>query len=100
MSFKENLDIFTLGEFSSQATLEGVLLPGIFDEYYDQMFDLESSIPTEGQKYCFKVQTSLIPNVNHGNNLQLIDKKREFEVIGIQPCSPDGVLTNLILKEL
>ena len=96
--FQEDLNVFTGGEFGQTAIVNGVELSGIFDGYYEQGFDLASSQPTEGRKYCLKVQTKQVVGLNHGALVTTDD--RQFEVVGVQPCRPDGKLTDLILKEL
>ena len=95
---QEDLSIFTEGEFSQVAIVNGVELSGIFDEYYEEGFDLASSQPTEGRKFCFKVNTLDVVGLNHG--ALVATNNRDFEVVGIQPCRPDNKLTDLILKEV
>ena len=96
--FQEDLSIFTDGEFSQVAIVNGVELSGIFDEYYEEGFDLANSQPTEGRKYCFKVNTLEVVGLNHG--ALVTTDGRDFEVVNIRPCRPDGKLTDLILKEV
>ena len=94
----ENLDLFTGGLFSSPGTINGVEVEGIFDEYYEQGFDMAESLPTEGRKYCYRVNSKEVVGLNH-HALATVNG-RQFEVIGIQPVRPDGMLTDLVLQEL
>ena len=96
--FDDDLDIFTDGEFGQTAIVNGIELSGIFDEYYEESFDLAKSQTTEGRKYCLKVNTRKVVGLNHG--ALVTSDSRQFEVVGVQPCRPDGKLTDLILKEL
>ena len=89
----EDLDIFTCGEFSSTAVINGVELKGIFDESYAPAFDSG----TEGVRISFLIQTTQAFDINHGDSLEMGD--REFEVKSKQKID-DGKLTELILKEL
>ncbi|MDJ0900253.1 MAG: hypothetical protein QNJ55_15725 [Xenococcus sp. MO_188.B8] len=95
MKLEENLDIFTKGEFSSPALIDGVEVWGIFDEEYAQAFGI-NTLNSEGRAISFQTQTSEITEVNHGSRVELND--RVYEVIQIQPID-DGKLTDLILKE-
>ncbi|MGK7895893.1 MAG: hypothetical protein AB4372_20335 [Xenococcus sp. (in: cyanobacteria)] len=96
MQFEENLDIFTKGEFSSPALIDGVEVWGIFDEEYAQTFSM-NQFNSEGRAISFQTQTSEIATVNHGSKVELNNKL--YEVIQIQPID-DGKLTDLILKEI
>ena len=93
--FEENLDIFTKGEFSSPAVIDGVEVWGIFDEEYAQTFGM-NQFSSEGRAFSFQTQTAEITEVNHGSKVELNGKV--YEVINIQPID-DGKLTDLILKE-
>lgn len=93
--FEKDLDIFTKGEFGIAGLLNGVEVWGLLDEYHDPFSDGA----TEGRKFCFRVQSGEISGIEHGFPLELVQQSRLFEVIGVQP-SHDGLLTNLILKEL
>ena len=94
--FEENLDIFTKGEFSSFALIDGVEVWGIFDEEYARSFGM-NSFNSEGRIISFQTQTSEIVEVEHGSEVELNDKV--YQVIQIQPID-DGKLTDLILKEI
>ena len=93
--FEENLDIFTKGEFSSLALIDGVEVWGIFDEEYAQAFGM-NTFNSEGRAISFQTQTSEIAAVKHGSRVELNNKV--YEVVQIQPVD-DGKLTDLILKE-
>ena len=94
--FEENLDIFTKGEFSSLALIDGVEVWGIFDEEYAQAFGM-NTFNSEGRAISFQTQTSEIVEVEHGSEVEL--KGKAYEVVKIQPID-DGLLTDLILKEI
>ena len=94
--FEENLDIFTKGEFASPALIDGVEVWGIFDEEYAQAFGM-NQFNSEGRAFSFQTQTSELAAVNHGSRVELNGKG--YEVIQIQPID-DGILTDLILKEI
>ncbi len=90
---QEDLSVFTEGEFSSTAVINGVELKGIFDESYSPAFDST----TEGDRISFLIQTVQALEINHGDSVEL--EEREFEVKGKQKIE-DGKLTELILKEI
>lgn len=105
----EDLDIFTGGEFSDRAivtplsstspllggTEGGWELSGIFDENYQDMFDVGSQT-AEGRKYCFRVQTQEITDLRQGDRLTI--KSKNYLITSLQP-KDDGKLTNIILKQ-
>ena len=94
----ENLDIFTQGEFSTVALVNGTTeLTGIFDQNYQAMFDQFASQSVEGRRFCFRVQTKLIEDLEHGDRLTIKDKS--YQVVGIEPVY-DGAITEIILKHV
>ncbi|MEM6614547.1 MAG: hypothetical protein AAF652_20340 [Cyanobacteria bacterium P01_C01_bin.72] len=74
----EDLDAFTAGEFANPAVLtrikssgEPLVLSGIFDENYQDMFGGFDSQTAEGRKFCFRVQTSQTIDLRHGDRLTI-----------------------------
>ena len=97
----ENLSFFLTKEFGTPALINGIEVWGLLDEYYEQSFDLGGdSFGSEGKKYCFKVESSQLLNLNHGDSVETTQPNRLFEIVGVQSCPPDGKLTNLILKKI
>ncbi len=96
----EDLDIFTGGEFSDRAIIDSPTsdlrsLSGIFDENYQDIFDVGSQT-AEGRKFCFKVQTNQVKDLRHGDRLTI--KSKNYLITSLQP-KDDGKLTNIILKQ-
>lgn len=96
---KENLDIFIGREFSQPALCSGIATYGIFDEYHDSSFGFGDSVVSDGNKYCFTIRTEDAAGLNHGSPVEIPPGGKLFEIVGIKGCPPDGLLTNLILKE-
>lgn len=97
----EDLDIFTKGEFSSTAIVQSVNsaiteLSGIFDQNYQDVFGGFDSQPTEGRKFCLKVQTQEIAGLRQGDKLAI--NSQNYQIVSLQPTH-DGKLTNIILKQ-
>lgn len=95
---RDDLDIFTKGEFGIVALINGIEVYGLFDESYEPSFDM-GGIPTESKKITFLIKSEEASGISHGFPFELATTKRLFEVVGVQPIG-DGRLTNLILKEL
>lgn len=95
---REDLNIFTRGEFGVVALINGIEVYGLFDESYEPSFDMGGT-GTESKKITFLIKSEDRRGISHGSPFELAIAQRLFEVVGVQPIG-DGKLINLILKEL
>ena len=100
----ENLDIFTSGEFShlgsvvSQTALKSQI-SGIFDERHEPMLDMYSGVSdsaSSGKRITFKVKTSDVDGLLHGDTIAIGGSN--YSVTGINAIG-DGKLSELVLKQ-
>lgn len=99
MKFEEDLDLFTSGEFSTVALINGdgaKTISGIFDENYQDGFGGFDAPTTEGRKYCFQTQSEAVSYLNRGDRLNIYGKN--YRAVSFQPVF-DGRLTNIVLKQ-
>ncbi len=97
MIWAEDLDFFTQNEFSTvaaviSATASFVVLSGIFDQSYEDMF---GELAT-GRKYVFKVQSQLALELRTRDRLNIYGQG--YQIVEFNPIG-DGKLTHIILKE-